>query len=502
MKALVATVNCLLLVDLQTKFVKIIESNRPEYYGISWWGNTDSLVLSHSGLANDSLVDMETYICSEKGYLSFGKPTTQPFLSQPHQILCAPNHWVITTNTGRNCVTLYDPSNGFYKDIRVNDVNWDRLDRDNTCGEHFNSIYLKNNRLYVLAHRFKKVSEVLEFSYPDCVLIEKYITKQRSGLHNIWVDDAGNMLACNSNSGELIELKTNETLWTPAISYYSRGLAATTDIIVVGDSQNTARANRSTSPSELWIIDRKTFMTLDHISLGPFGSVHEVRLVDVPDEAHHNTIFAGLDNLEKNIEARQCPGNNKLKQSQTCQANRHLLQNFDYVANSWIMNEEEWLAPKDEGFTLALAKETFSDNYTASLDYFFPESATLSSQNISLVVGYRGSDDTNMIAILILHAKGDENACVALWINTSGIWEPQCILIPEVPKQGKLSVSRQGNKLVITCNDFSPVTKKLDSKTLDGAVGVRCLGSQFKNFAVVKNPEKIKSGWFKRSLPA
>lgn len=54
MKALVATVNYLLLVDLQTGAVNIIESNRPEYYGISWFEGSDSLVLSHSGLSNDS----------------------------------------------------------------------------------------------------------------------------------------------------------------------------------------------------------------------------------------------------------------------------------------------------------------------------------------------------------------------------------------------------------------------------------------------------------------
>src|SRR4029079_1397136 len=104
------------------------------------------------------------------------------------------------------------------------------------------------------------------------------------------------------------------------------------------------------------------------------------------------------------------------------------------------------------------------------------ESDTLSSQDVSLVVGYRGSNDSNMIAILILHTAGSQNAQVTLWINKAGNWQPECVLISKAPKKGKLSVSRQGNKLVITCDELRSVTKKLNPVILDGAIGVRCTG--------------------------
>lgn len=492
MKALVATVNYLLLVDLRSGKVDVIESHRPEYYGISWWEGSDSLVLSHSGVANDSLLDVESYINSEKGYFSFGKTHSQCFLSQPHQILCAPNQWIIATNTGRNCITLYNPSSGFYKDIRINNIHWDRLGKDNPCGEHFNSVFLKNDYLYVLAHRFKRCSQVLKFSYPDCVLLETYEIKQRSGLHNVWVDDAGNIIACHSDAGELIEVKTNETIWASGSSYYSRGLAATADVIVVGDSQIATRENRKTLPSDLWIVDRKTLNALDYLPLGPYGAIHEVRILDVEDEAHHSKIFDGLNHLEDAILERQNVlaehRKEKLKHSQKWQNDRQLLQQFHCILNGWTVNDG-WIAPKNEGFTLALAKQIPTKNFTASFDYSFPHSSALSNQHISLVVGYRGEDDTNMLAILINYSIDNEVAVVTLWANVNGHWDAREVLFATAPKDGRLSVTQIDNKLTITCNNLSPVIKRFSPEELRGAVGIRCLGSQFKNF-LVTNPTK------------
>ncbi len=496
MKALVATVNSLLFVDLQSRQVKVVESNRPEYYGISWWKNSDTLVLSHSGLANDTLVDLESYITSEKGYLSFDHRHSTLFLSQPHQLLCAANGWIIVTNTGRNCVTLYDPTNGFYKDIRINDIHWDRLGKDNACGEHFNSVYLKNDRLYVLAHRFKKNSHVLEFSYPDCTLLERHELKQRSGLHNIWVDDAGNMIACHSEAGELIDVKSNETIWAARASNYSRGLAATQEFIIVGDSAIThTREDRKTSPSVLWLIDRKTFNTMDYFNLGPYGSVHEVRLLDTADEAHHGCLFSGLDNLEKQLATTKASiaehNPEKLRLSQQWKTQSHLLQPFNCILNSWMLDEKEWLTPKNDRFTLGILKQPFHDYFTASFDYTFQESA-LSLQHISFIIGYQGPDDTNMLAILISYNK--QKTTINLWQNRKNNWELREVLVRNAPQTGKLSITRTQNQLTIQCDSGSVIKKKFNTTELQGALGMRSHGAQFKNFVVSENrvPDNTK----------
>ena len=108
--ALVSTARFLLLVNISSGAVSVIEEGRPEYYGISWFPGQDNLVLSHSGLDNAKLVDINDYAQSEVGYLSRGSAETLPFLSATHQILCASDGRVLSTNTGRNCVTAIDLS--------------------------------------------------------------------------------------------------------------------------------------------------------------------------------------------------------------------------------------------------------------------------------------------------------------------------------------------------------------------------------------------------------
>jgi len=488
MKALVATVNYLLFVDLQSGQVKIVESNRPEYYGISWWENSDTLVLSHSGLANDSLVDIEKYIHSEKGYLSFADQHSTPFLSQPHQLLCAPNQWIIVTNTGRNCITLYDPTHGFYKDIRINDIYWDRLGKDNLCGEHFNSVYLKNDRLYVLAHRFTKNSRVLEFSYPDCTLLNQYDLQKRSGLHNIWVDDAGNIITCHSDAGELIEVKSNEILWATNACNYSRGLAVTEDSMIIGDSEVTVRENRKNSLSVLWIIDRKTLNTLDCLTLGPYGAVHEVRLLDMRDEAHHGHLFAGLSTLENQLAAAEeylaerNPA--KLHSGRNTREHRHLLQLFQCVLNSWFIDESGWFTAKKESLTLGMLRESLQEHFSVTFDYTFPKS-DLSPQHISLVIGYQGPYDTNMLAILVNYEN--QKTTVHLWQHSKGSWKRKKILIRNAPQTGTLSVTRKQNQLSVECGSASILLKRLTAAELNGGLGIRSHGGQFRNFIVNKN---------------
>ena len=108
MLALVATPRFLLLVDLESRRVSVIEDGRQEYYGITWRPGGDQLILSHSGLDNESLVDLESYALSEVGWISAGPLHSSRFLSQPHQILCGPDGRVICTNTGRNSVVVID----------------------------------------------------------------------------------------------------------------------------------------------------------------------------------------------------------------------------------------------------------------------------------------------------------------------------------------------------------------------------------------------------------
>ncbi len=67
MKAVVSTPLYLLLVDIETHQVELIESDRPEYYGISWVPGSSELVLGHSGVDNATLRVLADYAMSRWG---------------------------------------------------------------------------------------------------------------------------------------------------------------------------------------------------------------------------------------------------------------------------------------------------------------------------------------------------------------------------------------------------------------------------------------------------
>ncbi len=120
--AVVATIQYILLVDLTTKQVVPLVKHRPEYYGISWFRNAASLVLSHSRIDNATLLDLRSYVHSEVGIISLGENESAPFLSAPHQILCAPDGRVICTNTGRNAITVFDPQQPtYFQEFKLSD---------------------------------------------------------------------------------------------------------------------------------------------------------------------------------------------------------------------------------------------------------------------------------------------------------------------------------------------------------------------------------------------
>lgn len=487
MKVLVTTIGYLLLVDLTTHEVKIVEDHRTEYYGISWWENCKFLVLSHSGLDNNTLINLETYATSEKGYLSYDNKETSPFLSQPHQILCAPNNIIITTNTGRNCITLFDAKSGFHKNIRINDIYWDRLDLQNACGEHFNSIFLKNNRLYVLAHRFRKMSKIYIFSYPECHLLEECEIGGMTGLHNIWVDNAGNMISCNSEAGSLIEIKTKEILWCDSSFCYTRGLAVTSDHIILGESQGTARKSREYTLSQLWILDRKNYNTIDYLPLGQYGDVHEVRCINLPDEAHHNIIYSGLDYLEQKINDRleklKQLQQNKLKQNLYVNLHNNLLKKYNCIFGCLSVNDDGWIGTTKDTLTLALFEAQQENNFSVSFEYSFLSQA-FDTQHISFVIGYKGPADSNMVAILIKRNVDPNANTVSLWINENGKWERKSTIHVNIPDCGTMSIMLNKKNLSVSCLNLPTIIIPYELKFNNGAIGLRLYNAQFKNFSL------------------
>src|SRR5262249_54509950 len=76
-------------------------------------------------------------------------------------------------------------------------------------------------------------------------------------------------------------------LWSNVPRGFTRGLAATNEIIAVGHSENSGRDVRTATETGVWFLDRRDFRTLDYQFIGHFGAVGDVRIADVPDLCHH-----------------------------------------------------------------------------------------------------------------------------------------------------------------------------------------------------------------------
>lgn len=475
--AIVATPGNLLLVDLCSRQVILLENERTEYYGISWFPGGKELVLSHTGLDSTKLVDINSYANSELGWLSHGQLRTESFSSAPHQIICASDGRVVSSNTGRNAITVLDLNKpGHFQEKRLSEARWDRLSLQDVTGDHLNSVFEKDGYLYVMAHGHHKGSLLAILSYPELELVNLKSIEGRTGLHNIWVSDEGQKIACHSNVGALIDVDANRIVWEAGSPIFTRGLAVSTDIVVVGESQMTGRDLRHSSISGLWILERDTYKPLDYVFLGPYGAVQEVRLLNVSDLAHHGHIFPFVSELIKNSLLPR-------KTEERLKACRRLTS----IQSAWADMELIYGVPKQlanggkeaHPDSLCLIKQLQSFGKTErSLEFSYSLNSNSSDSHVGIVTYQGNGGDTDMHALLVQPFNAIE-AGLVLWTNHGVEWVCEHdINIPGLPFAGiiRVSTSEEGlefyvnSKLVIS---LSP--ERLPH--LNGALGVRWIGS-------------------------
>ena len=292
MQILVACPKKLLLVETDSGNISLVESHRPEYYGISWSEDGQELCLGHSGVENSTLSSIESYMDSERGWISIGEREGPAALSATHQVLCVRDR-IVATNTGRNCITVFRTDDMFYRHYWFDDVLWDRKGTKNRCGRHLNSLFLKDESLWIVAHNHDRGSELLQCSWPDMKLVDVQPTMALMA-HNIWITDEGQRILCDSMRASVCDAQSGDVLWkSPDENVVTRGLAAHRDQVFVGQSKIGKREERVHRESRIWVVDRKSWRTLDSISLPGSGNLHELRIVDQPDLCHHGQPFLG-----------------------------------------------------------------------------------------------------------------------------------------------------------------------------------------------------------------
>lgn len=500
--ALVATTGYILLVDLDSKRVTPLKKDQPEYYGISWFPGDSELVLSHSGVNNSDLIDIASYAQSEQGWLSKGTQNGRRFLSAPHQILCAPDGRIICTNTGRNVISIVDLNRvNLFQEAGISNARWDRLSLEKITGDHLNSVFLQDDQLFVVAHGHNKGSKLAVFSYPDLDLLSVTPLGERTGLHNIWITSEGQRISCHSEIGALIDIDCAEPLWESGSPVYTRGLAATDDYVLVGESQKTGRDLRRNSLSAIWVLDRKQWQAIDYICLGPYGAVNEVRLLDVPDLAHHGTPLHNIQNFLTESEFRDFPPAEMEKSEKNGQnfamSNADLVQGkLDLARAVWggkatwssyplVLGSPETLndgSKRAAVDNLCLALKKDSGNQSMACFSYALEAGQVS--HVSAVLGYTGKGgDTNMAALLIQSSVG--GGVLSAWRHKGDGWR-QLTEIANVfglPLEGDVQLKTSHLTAILSVGGAEIL--RLDASTLgldhcNRGLGIRWIGATVK----------------------
>lgn len=480
--ALVATTCYLILVDLEDGHVTLVEGNRQEYYGVSWFEGDDRLVLSHSGIENSKLKDLASYVLSERGWISAGEEKSPIFLSAPHQILCTSDDKIVCTNTGRNVITTIDLSKpGHYHECGLSSERWDRLSPDVLSGDHLNSVFIKDGKLYVIAHRFNKGSWLGVLSYPEMQLLDIERLGSRSGLHNIWITDQGQRISCDSEKGSLIDLDESTPVWISGSPIFTRGLAVHGNYVVVGESQQTGRDLRHSSMSGLWIIDRSTWKSIDHICLGPYGAVNEVRLLDVPDMAHHNVPFAGLGKLLEREGMLRDFSRKRLEASKMVYENRSVRMNYETIFGSPQYQEDGFLLADIGQLCLIMKLQEYD---RISFDFSFLEQGKFNEQHVSAVLDYRGNCDDKHMTLFLIQPYSESESILSIWKNDGLSWNRLSEFeYTGLPVSGHVKVEGNNNDITIYIDDAKLTSINYDAISQHqrtGAFGVRWTGAAIK----------------------
>lgn len=392
MKLLISTPHFILGYSTQTKKVEVLESGPGQYYGISWSPDGQELAWSFSGVDDTTLIDLAAYAQSERGGVCIGRRRSWPCLSAPHQILWISEDYLLATNTGRNALTRISTEDFNTIQYRYDDSLWDRLSLQGTEGSHFNSLFHRGERIYLVAHNHTKASAILELEWPTL----KYVSEQKleiSGIHNLWVTDDEQWVVCDSKAGGLLDARTNTVLWSNGRQGYTRGLAATASIIVVGNSEFApVRSNRRNFDAGLWIIDRKSWETLDYVSLGHYGGVNDVRIIDEPDYCHHGVpLSASALNV---LNASRLT----IREQRLVRAREnHALRGWDILdAGAPVRLRGPAITSESGGHVTGMLRGV--TQYDVSLAAELHILGSNATDHASLVTRYIGPSDTNMCA--------------------------------------------------------------------------------------------------------
>jgi len=270
--------------DPNTRNRTTIRMGDGEYYGLT--GRKGLWILSHSAINNLDPGYRSDPASSVRGYLSCtdcqSRIKSTPDLSMPHQILLHGDK-IYATNTGKNCLSVYSTTGQLIREEYPSNRKWDRTPSMNH--EHYNSIGIHEDRLFLLAHNHGRPSELWILSL-ESLEVERVVATDAIHAHNIW-HDRGEFIICNSRDGSLYHVNEARSIWkSEEPNVMTRGLAVSSDYIFIGRTEFGRRYTRKINNGGVWIVDRKSLRTVHKMVFKGSGCIHEVRILDEPDLCH------------------------------------------------------------------------------------------------------------------------------------------------------------------------------------------------------------------------
>jgi len=275
MKLLVTTYNYIALLDTRTQKIKKIDQGSGKYFGISW--NDRYLYVTvgvRFNLGEKYGQKKERVLVFDKNLKLLGELFKKDIgLNNVHQILLKDKKlWMM--NSGKNRVDIFDFQSrklkrwypGFMRYYNYN---------------HFNSILINDNKLFLVAHNHSRPSQVYMYSYPQLKLKQKLSLGSQA--HNLYADK-NEIYVCDSlGSMDVVSQKGSRY---GIGAGYVRGLAVSEAFVFAGSSKKAKRAERQSGDCHIFKFNRETRKLIKKINLKGAGNIYDIRILDEYDHAH------------------------------------------------------------------------------------------------------------------------------------------------------------------------------------------------------------------------
>ena len=273
---LVTTTRALWLLDLATGLARLIDEGRGVYYGISFSADHVFIACRQAAVGSNRDIQANVILRFDKRLQPAGVLVPPLPIRDVHQIL----H---TAGTLFVCAT-YDDT---VMTCELASGRWDAWQPFGPSAtqdrHHINSVAVDGADLLLAGNRphgwFARFG-------PDRRLVAHQ--PLGAGTHNVWTED-GRIHVCSSDEGAV---RAEGGLSQPIVEQgWLRGIAKGHEARYFGVSQNLVRGVRDRSDCMILAVDAGG-ATVRRFSFHDFGMLHDLRVLDRPDDTHNEVAFA------------------------------------------------------------------------------------------------------------------------------------------------------------------------------------------------------------------